>query len=52
MARPALLLTQRLKLQGFIVSEHMALWPAALKELGAGVAGGHFRAPGCYEPVT
>jgi NADPH-dependent curcumin reductase CurA len=34
-----LLLTQRLKLQGFIVSEHMALWPAALKELGAGVAG-------------
>ena len=33
MARPALLLTQRLKLQGFIVSEHMALWPEALKEL-------------------
>jgi NADPH-dependent curcumin reductase len=38
-----LLLTQRLKLQGFIVSEHMALWPAALKELGAGVASGQFK---------
>lgn len=38
-----LLLTQRLKLQGFIVSEHMALWPAALKELGAGVAGGKIK---------
>ena len=35
-----LLLTQRLKLQGFIVSEHMALWPAALKELGGLVATG------------
>ena len=38
-----LLLTQRLKLQGFIVSEHMALWPTALKELGAGVAGGQIK---------
>jgi NADPH-dependent curcumin reductase CurA len=38
-----LLLTQRLKLQGFIVSEHMALWPAALKELGAGVATGRIK---------
>ncbi len=38
-----LLLTQRLKLQGFIVSEHMALWPAALKELGMGVAGGQIK---------
>ncbi len=35
-----LLLTQRLKLQGFIVSEHMALWPAALKELDGLVATG------------
>jgi NADPH-dependent curcumin reductase CurA len=34
------LLTQRLKLQGFIVSEHLPLWPAALKELAAGVASG------------
>ena len=38
-----LLLTQRLKLQGFIVSEHMTLWPAALKELGMGVAGGKIK---------
>ena len=38
-----LLLTQRLRLQGFIVSEHMALWPAALKELGMGVAGGRIK---------
>jgi NADPH-dependent curcumin reductase len=38
-----LLLTQRLKLQGFIVSEHMQLWPAALKELGMGVATGQFK---------
>ena len=37
------LLTQRLKLQGFIVSEHMSLWPAALKELGAGVATGQIK---------
>ena len=38
-----LLLTQRLKLQGFIVSEHMALWPQALKELGMGVATGQIK---------
>ena len=38
-----LLLTQRLKLQGFIVSEHMARWPAALKELGTGVATGQIK---------
>jgi len=38
-----LLLTQRLKLQGFIVSEHMALWPTALKELGGLVAGGQLK---------
>ncbi len=38
-----LLLTQRLKLQGFIVSEHMPLWPQALKELGEGVAGGKLK---------
>ena len=43
LANPRLLLTQRLKLQGFIVSEHMHLWPAALKELGEGVAGGRIR---------
>ena len=38
-----LLLTQRLKLQGFIVSEHMALWPQALTELGMGVASGQIK---------
>ena len=40
LAEPRLLLTQRLKLQGFIVSEHLELWPAALKELAAGVGSG------------
>src|SRR5215212_8732326 len=34
MAYPQLLLTNRLKLEGFIVSEHMEVWPEALKELG------------------
>jgi len=42
-ANPRLLLTQRLKLQGFIVSEHMELWPQALKELGEGVAAGRIK---------
>ena len=40
---PALLLTQRLKVQGFIVSEHMPLWPGALKELGGLVATGKLK---------
>jgi NADPH-dependent curcumin reductase CurA len=40
---PRLLLTQRLKLQGFIVSEHMQLWPGALKELGGLVASGKLK---------
>ena len=44
MAYPSLILTNRLKVQGFIVSEHMEVWPAALKELGALVAGGQLRA--------
>jgi NADPH-dependent curcumin reductase len=35
---PALILTQRLLVQGFIVTEHMDLWPQALAELGALVA--------------
>ena len=43
MARPALLLTQRLKLQGFIVSEHMDTGPQALSELAGLVAGGKLR---------
>jgi NADPH-dependent curcumin reductase CurA len=43
MANPSLILVSRLKLQGFIVSEHMALWPAALKELGGLVASGRLK---------
>ncbi len=37
---PQLILVNRMKIQGFIVSEHMADWPEALAELGAGVAAG------------
>ena len=44
LAYPALILTNRLKVQGFIVSEHMAVWPTALKELGMLVATGKLRA--------
>jgi NADPH-dependent curcumin reductase CurA len=43
MAYPQLLLTNRLLLQGFIVSEHMEVWPQALQELGALVGSGKFR---------
>ncbi|MGH7104695.1 MAG: NADP-dependent oxidoreductase [Acetobacteraceae bacterium] len=43
MANPALILRSRLKLQGFIVSEHMEDWPAALKELSGLVAAGQLR---------
>jgi hypothetical protein len=43
MAYPQLLLTQRMKLQGFIVSEHMQHWPEALKELGTLVATGKLK---------
>jgi NADPH-dependent curcumin reductase len=43
MAHPALILTNRLKVQGFIVGEHMEIWPEALKELGTLVAGGQLR---------
>jgi NADPH-dependent curcumin reductase CurA len=37
---PALILVNRLKVQGFIVSEHMEVWPEALAELGTLVATG------------
>jgi len=43
MANPALILVSRLKVQGFIVSEHMDLWPAALAELGGLVASGKLK---------
>lgn len=40
MAEPRLILTQRMKVQGFIISEHLPLWPQALAELGERVARG------------
>ena len=43
MMYPQLLLTNRLMLQGFIVSEHMEVWPEALKELGTLVGTGKLR---------
>lgn len=43
MLYPQLLLTNRMKLQGFIVSEHMEIWPQALKELGTLVATGRLK---------
>ena len=41
--QPQLLLTNRLTLEGFIVSEHMNFWPEALKELGGLVATGKLK---------
>ncbi|MET0311756.1 MAG: NADP-dependent oxidoreductase [Burkholderiaceae bacterium] len=43
LANPALILTNRLKIEGFIVSEHMEVWPEALKELGTLVGTGKLR---------
>ncbi|HET9207633.1 MAG TPA: NADP-dependent oxidoreductase [Burkholderiaceae bacterium] len=43
MAAPQLILTNRMKVQGFIVSEHMPLWPQALGELGTLVADGKLK---------
>lgn len=43
MAYPALILVNRLKVEGFIVSEHMEVWTAALQELGQLVGSGKFR---------
>ncbi len=43
MAYPQLLLTKRIKLQGFIVGEHVEDWPQALAELGTLVGTGKFR---------
>ncbi len=40
---PALILTNRLRIEGFIVSEHMEVWPEALAELGELVGSGRFR---------
>jgi NADPH-dependent curcumin reductase CurA len=43
MAYPQLLLTNRMRLEGFIVSEHMEVWPEALQELGMLVGSGKLR---------
>ena len=43
MTNPALILVNRIKVQGFIVSEHMEVWPQALQELGELVGSGKLR---------
>ena len=43
LSAPQLILTNRMKIEGFIVSEHMEDWPEALKELGGGVATGKLK---------
>ncbi|MFN3416211.1 MAG: NADP-dependent oxidoreductase [Caldimonas sp.] len=40
---PQMILTSRLRVEGFIVSEHMEVWPEALKELGTLVATGRLK---------
>jgi len=43
MSAPQLILVNRMKIEGFIVSEHMGVWPEALKELGTLVATGKLK---------
>ncbi len=43
MQYPQMILTNRLRVEGFIVSEHMEVWPDALKELGQLVGSGKLR---------
>jgi hypothetical protein len=43
LAQPQLILISRLRLEGFIVSEHMEVWPQALEELGILVGSGKLR---------
>jgi hypothetical protein len=43
MAAPQLMLVNRMRVEGFIVSEHMDVWPEALAELGGLVAGGRLK---------
>jgi len=43
MSAPQLILVNRMKIEGFIVSEHMEVWPEALKELGSLVATGKLK---------
>jgi NADPH-dependent curcumin reductase CurA len=41
--QPSLILQSRLRIEGFIVSEHMEVWPEALAELGAMVMSGKLK---------
>jgi len=43
MTTPQLILVNRMKIEGFIVSEHMEAWPEAHKELGTLVATGKLK---------
>ncbi|SFO53499.1 hypothetical protein SAMN05216567_101174 [Variovorax sp. OK605] len=43
LANPALILINRMKIEGFIVSEHMEVWPEALAELGTLVGTGKLK---------
>lgn len=43
LANPGLILVSRLKVEGFIVSEHTEVWPEATKELGTLVATGKMK---------
>ncbi|MBC7699687.1 NADP-dependent oxidoreductase [Aquabacterium sp.] len=43
LANPAMILVSRLKIEGFIVSEHPEVWPDAMKELGTMVATGQMK---------
>jgi NADPH-dependent curcumin reductase CurA len=43
MAMPQLIVMNRLKLEGFIITEHREVWPEALAELGGLVASGRLK---------
>ena len=43
LTQPQLILQSRLKVEGFIVSEHMEVWPEALTEIGTLVATGKLK---------
>lgn len=43
MQNPSLILVNRMRLEGFIVSEQLAVWPEALQQLGAAVAEGRLQ---------
>ena len=43
LTNPQLILVNRMRVEGFIVSEHMDVWPEALKELGTLVAEGRLK---------